>query len=492
MNLTEMFTKMRSGEVSAHSELGTRDEAKQTKTFNIRLGKLRVKTNIKAHALVMKDVVIPFNPFTGEADDTYNAKTPFRPILLVSQTLSQIKAACANDSEMASRWDEILGGNIDWQSPVTMDDYFLFKAKDMIKPRITSYSTVSCDFSGIAGFGNFRTTYTVDPTQLDRDNNYLPGINPLWNQAAVFFFAMIKPELDDVTAMLEKQSASKEQIANQKRTIRSKSPVSFVTQTNLLPFIYLPVDEAPKQFDEKRPIDFEPCIRWIKLNQDKWSSAMDDAKTNNLYDEHMDFYDFTIKTPSSRETKSSGQVYTDDDGLELYQAMTVTNTDSRLSAWTGQSLIDGKPIKNEVLYAPVWEAAARYFEYSQGESFKEDGDTFEKLMAASSRFRPIDSIMDRFLKACNHVFMSRFAGTKYATEEIRMANADFFMAMSPDNALLLASADDEDITAASERQAASLSDILTAAREGGDDEDAVGDGGENLGDLPLETDGVVV
>lgn len=480
MDLQEMFARIQNGEVAAHSELGTRDEAKQSKNFTARLRKFEAKTNVKAHAFMMKDVVIPFNPFTCETDDTYNARTPFRPILLVSQTLGQLKQFCAAHPDIGTRWCEILGAEIDWNGPVTRDEYFLFKAKDMIKPRIMSYSTVSLNFGGNAGFSEYRQKYTVDPSQLDHDNNYLPGVNPIWNQAAVFFYSMIKPEIDDVTAQLERQSASKEQIANQRRTIRGKSPVSFVTQTNLIPFIFVPMNDGVGEFDEKRPTDFEPYIRWYGYNSDKWSGAVTEAETNNLYDENMDYYDFSIRTPTSKETKQNGMVYTDADSLELYQAMSITNTDGRVSAWGGQSTIDGKVVQNNELFAPLWAAAERYFIYSQEQSMVEDGDTFEKLMAASNRMRPITSVLDKFLPACNAVFIQQFASSKYFTPERKKANAAFFTAMNPDNALALADSDEDELDEAAQKQAQSLGDILAVARED-----------ENTGDeeaLPLQLD----
>lgn len=473
MDLQEMFARIQKGEVAAHSELGTRDEAKQSKNFTARLRRFEAKTNIKAHALMMKDVVIPFNPFTCEADDNYNPRTPFRPILLVSQVLGQLKSFCASNPDIAAKWNKILGAEIAWDAPVSREEYFMFKAKDMIKPRIMSYSTVSLNFGGNAGFSEYRQKYTVDPSQLDSDNNYLPGVNPIWNQAAVFFYSMIKPEIDDVTAQLERQSASKEQIANQKRTIRGKSPVGFVMQTNLIPFIYIPMNEAIQEFDEKRPTDFEACIRWYSYNPDKWSGAVTEAETNNLYDEEMDYYDFTIRTPTSKETKTNGQVYTDADSLELYQAMSITNTDGRVSVWGGQTTVDGKVVQNNDLLAPLWKAAERYFIYSQEQSMIEDGDSFEKLMAASNRMRPITSVMDKFLPACNAVFMQQFADSKYFTPDRKKANAAFFTAMNPDNALALADTDEDELDAAAQQQAQALGDILAAAR--GDDDDGTSD-----------------
>lgn len=489
MDIKEIFERMGKGEVSAHSELGTRDEAKQSKSYASRIRKMKTTVGIKAHVLVMKDLVIPFNPFTCEPDDQYNHRTPFRPILLVSQTLEGIKQFCAGNPEIASKWEKYLGvesGEIDWNAEPCMADYFKFKARDLIKPRVMSYSTVSLSFGGQGGFSEYRQKYTVDPTQLDENNNYGYENAPIWHKAAIFFNSMLKPEADEVVAALEKQAATKETIATQRRAVFSKAPVSFVSQTNLIPFLYFPLNEQPKAFDPKRYSDFESCTRWYGYNPDKWGGAIKDAMEDNQFDECMDFFDFTMRTPSSSETKSNGQVYTDDDALELYQALTISNTDSRFSVWSGGTTADGKTLQNSEIYAPVWTAAKEYFLYSQDESGKDGGDTFEKLMAASNGFRPITSVTDKLLAACNQVFLAQFADSKYFTDGIKKANAEFFTAMNPDNALALADADDDELDEAARKQAESVSDLIATAMEGTSDSGE--DGRTVVAELQLSDD----
>lgn len=464
MELKELFERMAAGEVAAHSELGTRDESKQSKSFSGRLRKLKIGVGIKAHVLVMKDVVIPFNPFTGSPDDNYNTKTPFRPILLVSQVLEGIKGACAQNPELAATWNKILGKEIDWAAPPSMDDYFAFKAKGYIKPRIMSYSTVALNFGGVAGFPEFRQKYTVDPTQLDENNNYPPENAPIWHKGAIFFNSMLKPEAEHVKSTLEKSGANKEVISTQVRAVYAKSPIGFVNQTNIIPFIYLPYGEALKPLDPQRYSDFESLIRWSVKQDEKWNSPLNEAMTDDAYDDNMDFFDLTMRTPASNETKSNGQVYTDDDVLELYKAMAITPTDSKFNVWTGKSKIDGVEVDHATYYAKVWECAKEYFLYSQGESAKEGGDTFEKLMAASNGFRPISSVVDRLLEGANAVFLMHFADSKYFTENIKKANAEFFTAMNPDNSLALAAYDDDELEDAAKEQQASVLDIIADIR----------------------------
>lgn len=473
MDLKQMFARMGSGEVSAHSELGTRDESKQAKSYDSRLRKLKATVGIKAHAMVMKDAVIPFNPFTGEQDDTYNSKTPFRPILLVSQVLEGIKSWCSENPASAEFWARTLSlENIDWAAAPTMEEYYAFKSCGFIKPRIMSYSTVTLNFNSVGGFSEFATKYSVDPSQLNENNNYDYDNAPVWHQAAIFFNSMLKPEVDERVKALEKANANKEQIKAERQAIYAKSPVGFVTQTNLIPFLYFPMtveDDSFKNWKVENPMEVEKAIRWMSYNSEKWSTAISEAMTNNIYDTNMDYFDLTIRTPDSTQTKSNGQVYTDEDVLELYKAMNVTSTDARMAIDGGSSIVKGSSVPNAEMYPEnVWAAVRAYFNHSQEQSGTEGGETFEKLMAASNGFRPITGILDKFMPACNEVFLDKFADSKYFTDNVKKANAEFFAAMDPKNALALAAEDDEDLEAAKKEQATQLAALIAETQPEGD------------------------
>lgn len=471
MDLQEIFKKMNSGEVAAHSELGTRDESKQSRNFGTRISKMKTVTGINARAMVMKDVVIPFNPFTGKADDVYNKKTPFRPILLVSQVLKGLKDAMASDADMKAFWEKELHITFSEGEP-TMDEYAAFKNAGYIKPRVMSYPTVAMNFAGLRGFTDFKVKYTVDPTELNEQGTYEYQSAPVWHKAAAFFNSMLKAEADEVVKSLENNGANKEAIQAQRRAVFQKSPVSFVSPSNLIPFLFFPLNAVPKAIDAAHAQELEACMRFYSFT-DKWTTALKEAMSNPTYDEDMDFFDFTIKTPSSQDTQSNGKVYTDEDANALYQAMTITNTDGRLALHGGSSVDgSGKPVKNEECFAPIMEAAKAYFLQSQEASATEDGETFEKIMAASSRFRPITQAMDNFLPACNDVFAATFANTKYFTEDIKRGHAEFFTMMNAKNALALSDADDDELEEAAAAQRKGLDDIIKEATGGAQSADA--------------------
>lgn len=463
MDIREMFSKMQSGKVQAHSELGTRDESKQVRNYGTRIQKMKTVTGINARVLVMKDVVLPFNPFTGEPDEVYNDKNKFRPILLVSQVITGIKTACSENSELADIWEKILNHRFEG-TEATMEDYIAFKKADFIKPRVMTYHTVALNFGAIYGFSEYRTKYTVDPSQLNENNSYDYGKDaPVWHKAAAFFNTMLRPEIDEVTKKLQRDGANKEKIASARSDILAKSPVSFVGPTNLLPFFFFPHSEKPRTFDPTKPKEVEQCLRYYGYT-DKWNVPLQEAATNPMFDTDMDFFDFTIKTAAPGSTKQNGQVYTDNDSFELYASMTIASTDGRLAIHGGSTFVDGETFDNNTAYASFFETARAYFLASQEASGQEGGETFEKIMAASNRFRPITSVMENFLLACNDMFTSSFANTPYFTEQVKKANSDFLVMMNPQNALALAAEDEEDLEAAAEQQKASVDELISMSR----------------------------
>ena len=462
MGLTEIFARMNSGELAAHSEMGTRDENKQAKSFGGRLQQLRTTVDLYAHVLAFKDVVLPFNPFTCEADNIYNAKKPFRPILLVSQVLTGIKEMCAKDADLAKKWNDMLGTDkIDWSVPPTMDDYYIFKNHGYIKPRVMSYSTVTLNFGGRCGMPEHARKYLVDASQLGEGNTY-EGDNLPWHQrGAIFFHSILKQEADAAVAALEAQAAPPDAVKSARSNIMRRAPIGFVNQTNLIPFLYFPINACPDKLDPNDHTGFERNIRWMARNMDKWGNAIEEAMTSAIADEHMDVFDFTLRTPTSKQMKPNKQVYTDKDSLELYQAMTITVTDGRSSVVSGVTDDHGTQYKNSDVYASIWEAAKNYFAYSQEQSGIEGGETFEKIMAMSHRFRPISSVEDKILAASHEVFLSSFSKSPYFTEEIKKANSEFFIAMNPDNALALAAVDDDELEEAAATQKTALADLIS-------------------------------
>lgn len=473
LSLTELFQKAKSGEVQMHSSLGSRDESKQTKQFTTRIQKMKTICGLNTRMLVMKDIVLPFNPFTGVSDSVYNEKHPFRPILLVSQVIQQLKIICASNKELKAKYEKILGGSFSDGEEVSYSDYKLFKDKGFIKPRITTYYVVSVDLNGRNGFPEFKVNYTIDYTQLNSEGTYDIGQAPIHHSLAVLFNSICREEWKEQESLLKNSNATDDELTAARRNIFSKAPISFVKPKNLIPFFFFDINQDFPEISEENYTDVEKYLRYYSYT-DKWQLAFDEANKDDTYDELIDYYDFTVKTPSSGSKSSKGTVYTDEDPNTIYQAMSINITDARKSIASGE--LNGK--KYSSLFAPVNSVIYKYFEHSQEEEFKEDGKGFEQIMALSNRFRPIESVSDKLATAANEVFVEKFAGSPYFTESIRKANSDILTAMNPANILATAGYDDDELQEAAQEQNKTLTQMIA---EASDNEDSI-----DLSEIPVE------
>ena len=463
LSLQEMFASAKSGKIQMHSALGSRDESRQTRQFTTRIQKMKTVCGLNSRMLIMKDIVLPFNPFTGISDDVYNDKRPFRPILLPSQVIGQIKAMCVQDGELKALYKRILGAEFSEEEGASYDDYLLFKNKGFIKPRITTYDVISVDLKGREGFPEFKVNYTVDSSKLNEERTYDVSNAPAHHKLAVLFNAICREEWKDQESILKANHATDDQITTAKRTVFAKSPISFVKPKNLVPFFFFDIDQEFPDIKEENFMDIEKYIRYYSYT-DKWQTAFEDVAKDPAYDELIDFYDFTVKTPSSGSTSTNGTVYTDEDPNAIYQALSINITDARKSIASGSF----KGSKISELFKPINAVIAAYFINSQNEEMKEDGKGFEQIMALSNRFRPIESVSDNLVSAAHEVFSESFANSKYFTEKIRKANTEILTAMNPRNILETAGFDEEELRDAEKEQENDLSSLIIDANSAED------------------------
>lgn len=437
-SIKNIFQQANSGALKMHSSLGTRDESKQVKTFITRISKMSTVCGINARALVMKDIALPFNPFTLEEDDIYNEKNKYRPILLVSQVIEGIKYICKENAELAKGYEELLGGAFSDCPEATIEDYLLFKHKGFIFPRVTSYYVTQINMAGKQGLPEFKVRYTVDERELNEEKNYDYDKAPVHAQLASLFSAICREEWRAVKTILDKNNVTDEEKNSKRADIFSKSPISFVKPFNVLPFFFFPLEEKFPVLKEENFMDIEKSIRFYNKT-DKWITAFEEVKNSDALDELIDFYDFTVKTPKSGTPTANGKVLTDEDANAIYQALTITVTDGRCSLAKDSIAKD---------FANAYQAIKNYFMSSQMEEAKTDGMSFEKIMSLSTRCRPIESISDAILPAACEIFNEKFADSEYFTDNIRKQFNDILCQMNPKNAIATAEYDTDELEAA--------------------------------------------
>ena len=91
-----MIEKMQDASIGA-SKLSMRSENAQKVHRTHRFPRLRRELKKKSKLLVFAELALPFNPESGEEDDTYNSDTKFRPTFSATTTALMLKAKADTD-----------------------------------------------------------------------------------------------------------------------------------------------------------------------------------------------------------------------------------------------------------------------------------------------------------------------------------------------------------------------------------------------------------
>lgn len=93
-NVDELLRELMDGSRATVSELKIRDERMQRKNTIKRLSKITREQNKKSKLLFPTELAIPFNPYTGKEDDTYNRDIKYRPLMAQSSLMKVLKKYC--------------------------------------------------------------------------------------------------------------------------------------------------------------------------------------------------------------------------------------------------------------------------------------------------------------------------------------------------------------------------------------------------------------
>lgn len=475
MNILELFQKMKDGNIDAHSALGSRDEEKQSRFASFKIKKLKFELGLSGRILLFKDIVLPFSPFDF-GTEVFNAQSPFRPEMLVSDTIKMLKSFLfdenISDEEKESLKESWKRKGIVYDESTeeaTMNDYRAFRDSKYIQPRVLTYPTVSMNFDGLYGFPEYRTKYLADAKLLVDGYNYSKQNKPYEAYTAEAFASILKPLVDATTNELKAAGANKEVISAERRKLFSQSPVGFVSPTNLIPFIFIADGEKINVDEKAESTDFEAFVKYLNYG-DKFVTPFKTLKEKPQRDNCIDFYDMSVTAPAKGSQKPNGAgVYTDKDTVEIYTATSVTLTDTSESVVSGTVVVDGKEVECKEYFKNLFALASRYFIDCQSGNL----NSFEKTMSLSNGFRPIDSVSDIIKEACRNVFLKFYdKGSPYRAyidENWIKANSQFLSATVPDMQYVLAAYDQEELEAAEQEAETTIAGIMEEMQEGSED-----------------------
>ncbi len=307
MTREEIYAKMMSGEVSGQSKLGMRSEAIQHKYSAKRLPKLEKKLKKKAKLLVVAEIAVPFNPATGQADDTYNPTTKFRPPYSATTTALYLKKE-ANENPVCKEAFMKRAGVSEWDT-TDLEHLNELDKKIFCKYRVARIFTVPVVSVNIPKMTNrpFGKDYAV---YVEHDENgaiigevpMILKVNKLFRDICYEKISDFQKQVDDGLVTMTQQ-----QISDRKSKFRQEIAVSDVRPSNWVQIVELPLTN---KYEVGADIDMEGIT--AEALQDltvisRMTSAIAKCIESytrgeyEMFDKYFDFFEMDMSCPSTGE-----------------------------------------------------------------------------------------------------------------------------------------------------------------------------------------------
>lgn len=313
-NVQELLSSFASGELSGVSALKLRDENIQKKKGSKKFATLKREPKKKSKLLIITELAIPFNPFTGVEDETYNRDSKFRPTQSET-TITLLVKRIAHENEEVKKIYMDRAGVEKW------DTSELEKITEVDKQVVARYRvprkfTLPVCRVNIPSFtGNAYGKEYLMKVERDELTDEIIGEIPLPLQVNKLMNDMKYEEI----AELEEQIANKEIVLNDKdkeskiKTIREKVIVSGDYPLNYVLAIEIPLDTKYKYkedtfISEATKENFMSKVVLVKCTAEIESAL--DKYINGEYealDLYTDFWEYDMSCSDDQDKKDLGR-----------------------------------------------------------------------------------------------------------------------------------------------------------------------------------------
>lgn len=326
-NVQELLNSFMSGELSGVSALKLRDENIQKKKGNKRINTLKKEPKKKSKLLIITELAVPFNPFTGVEDEQYNRNSKFRPTLSQTSVMLMLKTACNENAELkkvymdkarVTEWDTSDTENVTSQDRLVFNRY-----------RVPRQFTLPVCRVNIPSFtGNvFGKEYLMN-VKRDELTDEIVGEVPLILQVNKLLRDMNYEEINQLEEKIQKKEIvlNDKDKENQVKAIREKVVVSGDYPLNYVMAIEIPLDNqyhvkdldslsacTPENFIDK--LRLIKCTAEVDLALDKYKAG--EYSAVDIYD---DFWEYDMNCPNEEDKKELGKK------TRYERAMTPVNT----------------------------------------------------------------------------------------------------------------------------------------------------------------------
>lgn len=309
MTREEMLEKMQDASIGA-SKLSMRSENAQKVHRTHRFPRLRRELKKKSKLLVFAELALPFNPESGEEDDTYNSDTKFRPTFSATTTALMLKAKADTDDVLKNALMR-RAGKTEWDTSseeFTKEDWEIFGKYRV--PRIFSLPVVHINIPAFTK-SDFGRDYELR-VEYD-DNGEIVGEVPGVLKVDKLFKDKLYEEVTEYQKTIDSGLCkdTEKQQKEAKSTIYRKNPVSSIHPMNSVLAIELPLTNKYELNGEFEYSDFDSKKVQQSIVLQKYGGNFSVAMQKFLdgsyeaFDTHFDFYVLDMGCPTDGDPNTN-------------------------------------------------------------------------------------------------------------------------------------------------------------------------------------------
>ena len=310
----EMLSMFRSGELSGVSALKLRDENIQKKKGSKKFATLKREPKKKSKLLILTELAIPFNPFTGVEDDTYNRDSKFRPTQSETTVTLVIKRVAHENEEIKKIYMD--KANVESWDTSDLENVTEQDRKVLARYRVPRKFTLPVARVNIPSFtGNAYGKEYLMKVERDELTDEIIGEKPLILQVNKLMNDMKYEEI----AELEEKISNREITLNQKdkekkvQSIRDKVVVSGDYPLNYVLAIEVPLDtkyniKEDSFITEANKDNFMSKVVLVKCTAEiEAALAKYVSGEYESIDQYVDFWEYDMSCSDDTDKKDLGR-----------------------------------------------------------------------------------------------------------------------------------------------------------------------------------------
>lgn len=311
MKMNEMIKMLADAGSDGGSKLHMRSEKLQNKQRVARIPMLKNALKKKSKLLVLTELAFPFNPETGEADDTFNSDTKWRPPFSATTTALAMKSSAAENETLKKKLMDRAGiENWDTSDPdtFTKEDWAVFAPYRV--PRVFTVVATHVNIPAM-GTGVFGRDYAVS---VDRnDQGEIVGEKPNFLKISKFFRDKCYEEYSAYQAKVKsgELNHTDKQQQDERQRIYSQVPVSDDQPRNFVQIIELPMNKTFGVDDDTlasvKSVDGVKGLERISKIKKGIRIMLDHYKNGEYvkYDKFFDFYEIDMSCPTDGDDSTN-------------------------------------------------------------------------------------------------------------------------------------------------------------------------------------------